>query len=243
MNSSEPARTRIARPAARRGRPRLDDLAERDHHVEAVARQIFTSQGYARASIDEIARRAGVAKRTLYAVYGGKTGLFERVVSATADPTPIPALFNDLPTAQAVLRAAAAAVLIGPDADRGADLLRMIIAEAPAQPQLASQVRASGRLRVIRSLAGVFERLFARSLLSPSTDPAAAAELFVDTVIGGAVLTRLCCFDDDPALLIARTVALFVAGYPTWAASAPDGPWAPEAIVSPSVPIKKNSTP
>lgn len=48
------------------------------------ALRIFARDGYARASIDDIAREAGVSTRTLYNHFGSKTELFEAVIQASA---------------------------------------------------------------------------------------------------------------------------------------------------------------
>ena len=204
----------------RRGRPGPGDVAERDRRVEAAAWAVFRDQGYGRATIDEISRRAGVAKRTLYGVYGGKTGLFERVVSAAADPTPEAQAFDGLPDAATVLRAVAAKVLATSPENHNADLMRLIIAEAPSQPQLASQVRTNGRERVIQSLAGVFESLFRRKLLPPAVDAEVAAALFVDVVLGAGTLHKLCYVEEDLTPFLDRLIAFFIAGFPAWAGRA-----------------------
>jgi len=206
----------------RRGRPRPEDLADRDRRVDAAAWAVFSAQGYGRATIDEIARRAGVAKRTLYGVYGGKSGLFERVVRSVSDPAAQGSAFDHLPDAAAVLlavvmKAVANKVEAGAPENRSVDLMRMIIAEAPSQPDLVSQVRSAGRQQVIQSVAGVFERLFARGLLAPRADPHAAAVLFVDMVMGAGSMHGLCYVEEDLTPFLERLVAFFVAGYPAWA--------------------------
>ena len=155
------------------------DAARNRARVLEVAYEVFAAEGLG-VPIDEIARRAGVAKRTLYCVYGGKSGLFERVVRSVSDPAPEASAFDHLPDAEAVLLAVAMkvvaiTVVAGAPENRRAALMRLSIAEAPSQPDRVRQVRASGRERVIQSLAGVFDNLFARGLLTPRAAPDAAA--------------------------------------------------------------------
>lgn len=50
-------------------------------HLLDVAGTVFSERGYAAASIDQIALRAGVGKQTIYSRYGGKAGLFRAVAS------------------------------------------------------------------------------------------------------------------------------------------------------------------
>jgi len=64
---------------------RLDELigpiddgsprARRRAHVLRVATELFAQQGYRKTSVDEVARRAGVAKGTIYTYYSTKVDL------------------------------------------------------------------------------------------------------------------------------------------------------------------------
>jgi AcrR family transcriptional regulator len=63
--------------------------------VEAAARKLFGTRGFAATSIDEIAARAGVAKGAVYHHYASKEALFERVLDSiqaelAALPAPTP---------------------------------------------------------------------------------------------------------------------------------------------------------
>src|SRR4051794_3291532 len=48
------------------------------------ALEVFAADGYARVSIDAIARAAGVSSRTIYNQFGDKAGLFEAVIVDSA---------------------------------------------------------------------------------------------------------------------------------------------------------------
>lgn len=50
----------------------------------AAARTVFGRDGYARASIDEIAREAGVSNRTIYNHFPGKNELFSALLTESA---------------------------------------------------------------------------------------------------------------------------------------------------------------
>jgi len=56
--------------------------AVKGEHILQVAGDVFRELGYAAASMDEIARRAGVAKATLYRYYPAKQDLFAAVLEA-----------------------------------------------------------------------------------------------------------------------------------------------------------------
>lgn len=53
--------------------------------ILGAARDLFLADGYERTSVDAIAARADVSKRTVYDHFGGKEALFLAVVSAAAD--------------------------------------------------------------------------------------------------------------------------------------------------------------
>jgi len=44
--------------------------------IESAAHALFLRDGYARTSVDAVAREAGVSKRTVYDYYGDKQRLF-----------------------------------------------------------------------------------------------------------------------------------------------------------------------
>jgi AcrR family transcriptional regulator len=71
-----------SRPARRRGpgRPAEHCAAELRDLYLGTALATFLEKGYDGASIEEIARRAGASKMTLYRLYESKEGLFCRVV-------------------------------------------------------------------------------------------------------------------------------------------------------------------
>ncbi|HBF31228.1 TetR/AcrR family transcriptional regulator [Rhizobium sp.] len=67
--------------------------SKRDRIIEAAA-TVFCHDGYAGASIDAVATKAGVSRQTIYNHVGDKEGLFKQVVAALTDKAA--AKFNDL---------------------------------------------------------------------------------------------------------------------------------------------------
>lgn len=57
----------------------------RRRHVLAVAEQLFVERGYAGASMDELASRAGVSKPVVYDLVGSKEEVFGACMEAAAD--------------------------------------------------------------------------------------------------------------------------------------------------------------
>jgi AcrR family transcriptional regulator len=55
----------------------------REHLILQVAGQVFADGGYERASMDQIARLAGISKPMLYAYFGSKEGLYLGYIERT----------------------------------------------------------------------------------------------------------------------------------------------------------------
>ena len=59
---------------------------ERPREICAAALEVFAEKGFAAAKLDEIARRAGVSKGTLYLYFKDKEDLFRAVVRDAIAP-------------------------------------------------------------------------------------------------------------------------------------------------------------
>ena len=81
-----------------RGRPTKDHSPVIDSDILKVATEIFAEKGYAAASMEAIATKVGIAKRTLYVRYPDKISLFKEVLSniimSAAVPEPVD--FSDM---------------------------------------------------------------------------------------------------------------------------------------------------
>lgn len=75
------------RPASRRRAPRWRRRKDaRPDEILEAALEVFVTRGYAAARLDEVARRAGVTKGTIYLYYPGKEALFKAVVRGSLVP-------------------------------------------------------------------------------------------------------------------------------------------------------------
>src|SRR5262245_30791064 len=119
---------------------RATDPGVRRQAILDAALTVFAEHGYEAARLDEVARRAGVAKGTLYLYFKDKAALFESLIRSAIDPiyerlqevTAVP----DLPLAQVldVLFSVFQTEILG---TRRKLLLRLIIAEGPRFPAIA----------------------------------------------------------------------------------------------------------
>ncbi len=121
-------------------KPRTLPPEDRRQAILAAASEVFIAEGYAAARLDEIARRAGIAKGTIYLHFRDKQDLFQQLllslVGPMLDQVEALAAREDLPT-PALLRGViglARTELLG---TRRKDILRLIIAEGPRFPEIA----------------------------------------------------------------------------------------------------------
>ena len=78
------ARRRRAPRAA--GNARAARQAERRDAILAAALEEFAASGFAATRLDDVARRAGVAKGTIYLYFRDKESLFQELVRASLSP-------------------------------------------------------------------------------------------------------------------------------------------------------------
>src|SRR5215210_776605 len=58
--------------------------AVRERQLVELGEELFAERGFAKASMDELARRAGVTKPVIYELFGSKDGLFEACLEGLA---------------------------------------------------------------------------------------------------------------------------------------------------------------
>src|SRR5947209_12974868 len=82
------AEGRAQRPRKRppMSRPRGPRQAERRAAILAAALEEFSASGFASARLDDVARRAGVAKGTIYLYFRDKESLFQELVRSMVSP-------------------------------------------------------------------------------------------------------------------------------------------------------------
>src|SRR4030081_19 len=124
---------RARKPAARQGR------GERRDAIIAAALEEFSVRGFAATRLDDVARRAGVAKGTIYLYFRDKESLFQELVRAMVSPlvgaiTTAP--LHDVPI-RAVIEMIVDVFVNEIYGTRRKDVLRLIIAEGPRFPKLA----------------------------------------------------------------------------------------------------------
>src|SRR6201984_748693 len=79
---------RSVRPATASGRPRRnrESAPDRREAILAAALDEFSARGFAAARLDDVARRAGVAKGTIYLHFADKETLFQELIRMELTP-------------------------------------------------------------------------------------------------------------------------------------------------------------
>jgi AcrR family transcriptional regulator len=131
-----PAAAATATPTGARAKR----AAERRDAILAAALDEFSARGFAAARLDDVARRAGVAKGTIYLYFADKEALFQELIRAELSPVVgvlIAASHADIPIRQfadRVVEVFAREVF----ETRRKDVIRLVLTEADAFPSSRS---------------------------------------------------------------------------------------------------------
>ena len=174
-------------PALRkRGRPTADERYRRETEIVAAALGVFLRSGYGASTVDELAAAAQVTKRTLYAYYGDKAGLFAAMVRGLAAAVSLDAASDD-----DTLETLTARIVSRVHSDELVGLHQLVIAESARFPELALILHSSGDARHIARLA---EHL--RAERGPAAE--ALAEPLFSLLLGERHRRRLLGIDPPP---------------------------------------------
>jgi len=155
-------------PSKAAGRPKAADVEARTQDLLRIAGELFLKSGYTKTSLETIARAAHVAVRTIYVKFGGKTGLLHAVMAAKRDRFfRAQAMETDTRPFRAIVHDFAInfhGMINSPEA---VELQRIILAEAPANPELAEAYWNGGPKLTREMLARFFARPDIRAQLRP----------------------------------------------------------------------------
>ena len=160
--------------------------------ILAAARHVFVEQGYGSASMDVIARTAGVSKATLYAHFAGKDALFAAMVGAECRrmSAVLDAPAFDEADIRAALRQIAGHFIELLMTGRALAIYRIVVAETPRFPELGRIFFETGPDRLLGRVADFLRRAGARGALEVPAPRLAAAQ-FIGMVRGEVYLRRL----------------------------------------------------
>jgi AcrR family transcriptional regulator len=160
----------------------------------------FTKAGYAATSTAEIATRAHVSKRELYALVGDKQAMLTACISARARRLHVPA---ELPVVRD--RSTLAQVLISYGAQLVREIsdptviaaFRLAIAEAPRAPEVAQTLDSTARETRRVALRGIMAQAKRSRVLKSS--PPELAQLFAALLFGDLQVSLLLGVAEPPS--------------------------------------------
>jgi AcrR family transcriptional regulator len=152
---------RRAKAVVRRGRPSKADAVLLRKRILAAATELFLAEGYGSTSIEAVAVRARISKRTLYDRFEDKRALFAAVVHSIVEqirPAPDVPLISGATLADILCRLAH--FMLGATlAPQALALHRLVSAESARFPQLASAVAGdAGNQEAIDLIANLLAR-------------------------------------------------------------------------------------
>jgi AcrR family transcriptional regulator len=158
----------MARTATRRkaADPRRRDArkSERRDAILAAALDEFSAQGFAATRLDDVARRAGVAKGTIYLYFRDKEALFQELVRSLL--TPVVGSIEALRDADIPMRVLASRLVdLFVDEIFGTqrrDVIRLMISEGRRFPKLAEFYHREVLSRIMAAMRAVLARAAAR---------------------------------------------------------------------------------
>ncbi|HZS83931.1 MAG TPA: TetR/AcrR family transcriptional regulator [Stellaceae bacterium] len=182
-----------------------------------IATELFLTQGFAATSIEAVAARSRISKRTFYRRFKDKAALFEAVVRhlvARWTP-PVEARLHGAEPLADVLRHAAEQILAIALSPEAIALHRVVMAEAPRFPALAQVMYETGTKEGVARIGRLLDRAAAAGEIAIS-DARFAAEQFLSMVVAVPQRRALgfgpALAETELRLWAARTVGLFLHG-------------------------------
>ena len=183
--ASKPAASKSKQSEKKTERKSADSKADKAKTILAGALEVFTTQGYAAASMDRIAKTCGVSKPTLYTYFKSKEGLFVALIQQMTEEHRRMLLVapntstSALPPEQLLQAMAALVIDKFSENRRLLTLMRLVIGESERFPELAKTF-----VREVKK--PMLERLVAYLETQPQLnlpDPMVAARMFAGTLV------------------------------------------------------------
>lgn len=170
----------IAKPAARPPRWRRQP-EERPQQILEAAFRVFGSRGLHQATLDDVARAAGITKGTIYLYFPDKAALFSAMLKARVNdllPPMEPSGGGRAPSTRRRLLMLAGRLYRFFQSPAYLAMYRTMVGEASQFPEAAALLYREGILPANRRLAGVIQQGIAAGQFR-KVDPMVAARAFV----------------------------------------------------------------
>lgn len=183
------------------GRPRDP---QRDHAILAATRELLREVGYARLAVEAVARRAGVAKTTIYRRWESKGLLVYDAVFTQTERASLP----ESGRLEGDLRVAVANVVVEFSAPEAVAALPGLLADFGSDPRLRQLIRERFLPPARAYLAAIFERARERDEVSEQ----APVQLVFEALLGAVFLRAVLAEEPLSEELVDQLVALVLEG-------------------------------
>jgi TetR/AcrR family transcriptional regulator of autoinduction and epiphytic fitness len=190
--------------------------------ILAAARALFLEAGYDGANLDQVARRAGVARQTVYNRFGSKEAMFRAMVEEHWRRFNRAEALGDLGSTvragdlRAALDRIARALLAFLDGSDQIAFTRLVIAESRRLPWVAEDFHRLGKGPAVDSFAEKLDMLQAAGVIA-CPDPRLAARQFIgliqEFVLWPQVMATGEAETPDREKVVAEAIEMFVARY------------------------------
>ena len=197
------------------GRPKSD---QKRQQILDAATDLFTAQGYANTSLDQVAAAAGVSKQTIYSHFSSKENVLREGVKRRCMQAELTVDQSDLSLSPTVFLPMFATRFVGTLLEDGAlRMYRLCLNEGERHSEVGLSFFESGPKLVMQALAQYLVAATARNELQVNHPDLAAAQ-FLFMVRGLPVETALLNLQEQPyeisnAQYIEETCAMFVRAY------------------------------
>ncbi|MBC2650909.1 TetR/AcrR family transcriptional regulator [Novosphingobium flavum] len=164
-----------------KGRPSVEEAARIDRLILSAARNILVAHGES-ASLNAVAKAAGLSRKTVYARYASKEALFLAAArSALVDTNPI--TFPPAATLEDRLYNYLVEVFRLISSDAALSFQRALVTNAHLLPQLRDAIREASANMIFQPLQDMLAEAFRNGELD-AEDPQLVARIVFDTVVG-----------------------------------------------------------
>ena len=153
--------------ASRQGARTAKAAARRDAILDAALDE-FSAKGFAAARLDDVAKRAGVAKGTIYLHFADKEALFQELIRSKMVPVvgSLELAFGTELPLRAVVDQAIEIFVREVYGTRRREVIRLLISEGPRFPAVAEFYYHEVLERLLKALRGLLRRAYERGELS-----------------------------------------------------------------------------
>ena len=145
----------------------MEQAALRRETILSAALEEFSARGFAAARLDDVARRAGVAKGTIYLYFRDKETLFQELVRAELSPVVL--ALEAAPAADLPLRVVAERLVTifvrEIFSTHRKDVIRLVLTEGPRFPHIAEFYYREVVERIMTVIRALAQRAVARGEL------------------------------------------------------------------------------